>query len=288
MTVRFVGIAISALLLSAGAVCAQERHPEALGETPCEPGTPVEVCRARAEAFMSDEGRRRAAEEARRAEEAYLAELREEQAERERAAAQRELEATQARRLAEMEAQAARAQADRESRADVRILAVPTARIGSVVRDETDRPGLPESAPPPIARPSVDTRQCRVVSGLGARVLRFNPLFRRALEVGVRTDIYDDISLRECNGFKMLAVELVPGTAFRSEIGCDLIFSGFRHVQDEIGLIHVKFVTQEATINNDATSTGPFFEVSESELCSYIEQGHYQNHLFAIVEGNFR
>jgi hypothetical protein len=112
MTVRFIGIAISALLLSAGAVCAQERQPEALGESPCEPGTPVEVCRAQAEAFMSDEGRRRAAEEARRAEEAYLAKLREEQAERERAAAERE--AAQARRLVEMEAQAERAQAGRD------------------------------------------------------------------------------------------------------------------------------------------------------------------------------
>jgi hypothetical protein len=86
MTVRFVGIAISALLLSAGAVCAQERQPEAISAD--------SGCDAACQASAAEEERARDAELVRKREE------------EERAV-----------RLREMERQAAEAQAARE-RAD--------------------------------------------------------------------------------------------------------------------------------------------------------------------------
>jgi hypothetical protein len=88
MTVRFVGIAISALLLSAGAVCAQGRQPEA---TSADYG-----CDAACQASAAEEERARDAEQARKREE------------EERAVRLREMERQAA------EAQAARERAERE------------------------------------------------------------------------------------------------------------------------------------------------------------------------------
>lgn len=251
MTVRFLGVVLAAFLLSAGAVCAQQREPRALGESPCEPGTPVDVCRARAEALMSEEGRRRAAEADRRAEEAYLAELREEQAERERAAAQRELEATQARRLAEMEARATAAQAEREARDRANIVFI--------------RPNFPVLNTPD--RPLPRTTRGATSAGCGGSnnspvLVHFGAVARS--QAGYTEFEFMHMNLKTCADGRTFLAVMPSEYSWNSEPDCDSLLSRLLELARENGVMARTFVSAYA---GRVKSTVELEEISLADSC---------------------